>query len=378
MQRTALVISFSPLNTDARVKRQIGFLQNLGFHVTTVGKKSAELENVPFYDSENYSSNRLLKVKQGIRLLCRQYDSYYWNKPNVKCAFEAVRNTPFDLYLSNDPDTLPLALELAQKKGKVIFDAHEYAPREFEDIFKWRFFYQDYIHFLCKYYLPYVDDMITVCDGIANEYAIQYKVKAHVITNAPTYQQLAPKPFDKTIRMIYHGIALPSRKIEDAIEVMNLLDHRFELDMILIPGCEKYIKKIQDLSKNNPKIRFIPPVSTSEIPILCNQYDVGFFPLHPSNYNYLHALPNKFFEFIQACTAVAITPLPEMSRFIEQYSCGVVAADFNPKTLAAQLNELSFQKIWQMKLNAQLAAKKLCAEENFKIFTSIVNNLFED
>jgi hypothetical protein len=378
VKKTALVISFSPLNSDARVRRQIGFLRDLGFHVTTIGKKSPELEGVFFHTSEDYIPNRLLKAKQGIRLLCRQYDSYYWNKPSVKCALKAVQDKQFDLYVSNDMDTLPLALELSKNKGKVLFDAHEYAPREFEDIFKWRFFYQDYTHTFCKYYLPHVDDMITVCNGIADEYARQYKVHAHVITNAPPYQKLAPKPInEKTIRMIYHGIALPSRKIEEAIKVMNLLDNRFELDMILIPGCANYIKKIREMSKSNPKIRFIPPVSPVEIPCFCNQYDIGFYPLHPSNYNNLHALPNKFFEFIQARIALAITPLPEMSHFVERYSCGIKAIDFSPKTFATQLNDLTFPKIWQMKLNTELAAEKLCAEENFKIFKYIINSLFE-
>jgi hypothetical protein len=56
--------------------------------------------------------------------------------------------------LSNEIDTLRLALKLA-KGAKVIFDAHEYTPREIEDSLFWRIFFQKY-----KTYWMKMKDMI--------------------------------------------------------------------------------------------------------------------------------------------------------------------------------------------------------------------------
>ena len=173
--------------------------------------------------------------------------------------------------------------------------------------------------------------MVTVSEGIADRYAGEYGIpRPSVIMNAPYYQTLRPNPCGQKISIIHHGIAHSSRKIELMIEVMDHLDDRFCLDLMLVQDNQAYMDKLKRKAAPNPRIRFIPPVRMDEIPGKLNGYDLDVYILPPVNLNSALALPNKFFEFIQARLAVAIGPSPEMETYVKQYNCGVVSRDFTP------------------------------------------------
>ena len=86
--------------------------------------------------------------------------------------------------------------------------------------------------------------------------------------------------------------------------------------------------------------------------------------LPPTSFNTQHALPNKFFEFIQPRLAIAIGPSPEMAKIVEAHDCGVVARDFEPKSLANCLLKLDYNKINHYKCQSHRIARKLSAEQN--------------
>jgi glycosyltransferase involved in cell wall biosynthesis len=299
----------------------------------------------------------------------------YWNNIHVAYAYRKMKDQSFDLIVANDIQALPLAYKLANG-AKLLFDAHEYAPREYEDNLNWVLLYQSFVKHLCKTYIPKVDGMMTVCEGIAREYKREFQIECDVLTNAPHFRNLKPTPVDeRKVSMIYHGVATSSRSVEEVIELMSFLDNRFYLDMILIPGCTKYIDKIKKIGSKNNRIRFLDPVPTHEIPSFCNPYTLGLFPLRPKNFNYLHALPNKFFEFIQARIPPVISPLPEMGKIVQKYQCGIVSEDFSPRAFAKTVNQITCEEIIAMKRNTENAAKEFSAERNFEKFQAIINKI---
>jgi len=97
------------------------------------------------------------------------------------------------LIIANDVETLPLAFSV-KEKAKVFFDAHEYAPRHFEDKLMWRIFFQGFNTWLCKKYIPQVAGMTTVGKGLAREYEKHFNVNPTVVTNANYYFDLLPSP----------------------------------------------------------------------------------------------------------------------------------------------------------------------------------------
>jgi Glycosyltransferase Family 4 len=369
-----LIISFSLIRSDPRVMRQVRLLE-MNYRVTVSGFGPRPDADIEFIEIEKPRVSFLQKAIWAMKLFSRLFDSYYWNLPQVRNGFKAMRGRDFDLLIANDIAALPLALRLAGK-APVLVDAHEYSPREFDDRWLWRLLFAPYHEVLCSRYLPQAAAMTTVCKGIADEYAKEYGVTAGVVFNAPLEQGLEPSPgLPGRIRLIHHGSAIRSRHLGAMVEMMRHLDDKFTLDFMLVETDPVYMAELRDMAREDQRVRFVEPVAMPEICRRLNQYDVGIYLLPPVNFNHEHALPNKFFEFIQARLAVAIGPSPEMARIVNEYSLGVIAASFEPKALAAALDQLTDESIRAYKLAAGRAARELNYEAAGRVLLHEIERL---
>ena len=178
------------------------------------------------------------------------------------------------------------------------------------------------------------------------------------------------------IKLIYHGMASKERGIEKMIEIMEYLDSRFTLDLMLVKTAdEEYYKNLESQVSQAKNTRIIPIVPFEEIIPFTSQYDIGFYILQPTNFNGYNALPNKFFEFIQARLAIAIGPSPEMAKLVQQYHLGIISKDFTPKSMAESLNKLTKEEILQYKENSNKAAKILNAQNEGEKLLKIVEEV---
>ncbi len=374
-RKTLLVVSFTDHSRDPRVNRQIRLLKDT-YAITAAGTGAPGVDGVDFAPLTRPAASALAKGIAAAQLLARAFETFYWRRRLVIDALRRVPDVRFDGVIANDVETLPLALKLS-RGAPVILDAHEYSPMEFEDRFLFRLLLQKYNHYLCRQYLPNASGMSTVCRGIADQYAGAFGAKPIIVPNAGDYQELSPRPVDQSgrvVRMVHHGAAIPSRKLELMIDLIRQLQPRFELSFFLT-GCEQYIKLLKRRAASDPRIRFCQPVPMRELPRVTNEYDIGLFLLPPTNFNYRYALPNKFFEFIQARLAIAIGPSEEMAPLVRQHHLGVVADDFTPASLAARLNALTPADIDRYKQNAHRAAPLFSAESAWKPFVSMVESL---
>ena len=286
-----------------------------------------------------------------------------------------MRGHGYALIVANDIDTLPVAL-MYRGEAKVLYDAHEYAPRQLESWFLWRFFMQEYKTNLCRTRIPQVDAMTTVGPAIAEEFACSFGVDPAVVLNAPHYHKspYTPRSGD-TIRMVHHGGALRLRKLEVMIDAMAGLDDRFRLDFMLISNSSGYLPELKKRASSDPRIRFLSPVEPTKIVERLSGYDVGLHSLPPYSFNARYALPNKFFDFIQARLCVAIGPSPEMMRIVEQHGCGVVAKDFTAQALADTLRTLDRQKVEACRRASDVAAAELCYERSAEVLLDTARRL---
>jgi len=375
-----LVLVFSNLKHDARVTRQVNFLRK-SYRVTVVCFDADDAPGVTFIRIKQTKLTLMRKAIMAASLLTRQFNLAYRLFHAYDDLIAQLKSQRFDLIVANDIDTLPLAFQV-KNNARVIFDAHEYAPRHFENNKIWKTFFQPFYIHLCKKYIPQVDGMLTVGQGLAHEYEKHFGVKPVIITNATRYHDVAPSPVKSdTIRLIHHGIANPSRRLELMVEMMDHLDERFTLDMILMTSdfasgqTRAFIENLKARASQNPRIKILPPVKSSEVVATIQPYDIGVFLLPPVNFNYENTLPNKLFDFIQARLGIAIGPSPEMAAIVQHYGLGVVSEDFTPQRLAAKLNALTSADVARFKTQAGIAASELNAERNEDTFNHLVKEV---
>ncbi len=372
--KSVLIISFSVIHSDPRVMRQVRLLENV-HRVTVAGYGREPDANIEFIALDKPPVGLLQKGIWASKLLLGAFESYYWSLSQVRHAQHLLVQRSFDLIVANDISALPLALELAGSRP-VLMDAHEYSPREFDDKLLWKLLFGRYHHGLCKRYLPRVAAMTTVCQGIADEYEREYRIPCKVIHNAPLDQKLSPSAVDADcIRLIHHGSAIRSRHLGVMIEMMKHLDARFTLDFMLVETDAAYMAELRAAAQADSRISFIEPVAMQDICQRLNEFDVGVYLLPPVNFNHEHALPNKFFEFIQARLAVAIGPSPEMATLLRQHRCGVVAESFDPQALAAVVQQLDATAVACFKEASDVAAGELNYERGGQLMLSEVERL---
>lgn len=370
-----LILSFSTIASDPRVMRQVRLLED-SYELTVAGYGASPITKGRFVQVVKPSTPLTRKLLWGTRLLTRAFDAYYWALPQVQSAAQALLALDADLIIANDLPALPLALSLARGRAPVFFDAHEYSPGEYEDQWLWRVLFQRYTDDLCRRFLPQCAAVSTVCTGIANAYATNYGVQPIVVHNAPTFQALQPSTVDDDqIRLIHHGVASRVRRLEGMIDMMKSLDERFTLDLMLVATEPRYLDALKQRAGHDARIRFLSPVPMPDICRTLQPYDIGVFLLPPTSFNYRYALPNKFFEYVQARLGVAIGPSAEMKALVDQHGCGVVANSFDPADLAHKLQSLTADGVRRLKLASDRAASALGFEHDASLMRESVEKL---
>lgn len=364
---TLLILSFSPIPTDPRVLKEVALFKD-DYHVVTCGyggkpEGSAEHYSLPA-DSRGWTTDR-----RGLAL--RAYKRVYEGLPAVQAARAILPVGAFDVILANDLNTLPLALDLKPRWG-VHADLHEFAPKEKDDDFKWRTFVAPYMRWLCKTSLPLAKSVTTVSTGIAEQYAKDYGVEVGVVTNAAPYLDAEPRPVGEPIRIIHSAAGQRYRKLENFIDAMRDAPAGIELDLIVMPNEPDYVAELKEKARNVRGLKFREPVPYTELVGVLQEYDVSLVYLPPTNFNMANALPNKFFEAVQARLGVIIGPSPAMESIVADYGFGVVTKDFSAQSLSAVLHGLTASEVAGWKSAAHGAAHALSAEAQVKLWADSI------
>ncbi|QPN62474.1 hypothetical protein [Synechococcus sp. CBW1004] len=361
-RQEVLVISFSPLHRDPRVRRQIEALSQ-DYRVHAAGLTDPCLPGVSFTALRPLWANRFWSLVQAWLMLLRCYSLMDTLMPRMRHGRRVL--SPLAVHckviIANDIDALPLAHQLAGA-GVVLYDAHEYSPGQNLFTWRWRFFHYPYRLWACKQWMPRSFRCITVNQPIAEAYRSLCGVSCSISMNMPNRYALDPRPTDPDrIRLIHHGGAAPMRQLERLIAMVGYLDQRFTLTfMLMAPDDSPYLRKLKHLARmHGDRIRFDPPVAFDSIVPTIRHYDMGVCLLPSTTTNLRLALPNKLFEFIQARLAVAVSPNPAMAALVREHGVGIVSDENSPQSMARILNGLTSEQIDQMRQRSHLAAASL-------------------
>jgi hypothetical protein len=161
--------------------------------------------------------------------------------------------------------------------------------------------------------------------------------------------------------------------IRSAVE----LGDGFTLDLYLVPAADggRYLRELRELAEGSERITFHEPVAPSELPATLNQYDVGVYSIPPINVNTRLALPNKFFDFVQARLAVALGPSVEMAALTREHDLGVISDDFGQESFTRAVRQLTPQAVQTFKANAHAAARELSSDQDQARTSAMITRL---
>lgn len=367
---TLLILSFSNISADARVLKQVRLFAD-DYDVVTCGHGPA-----PDGVTRHHEIPEDLAVWRYDRVLVasRRYAKAYWSNPAIAFARSVLPVGAFDVVLANDVDAVGLALSLDAVSG-VHADLHEYAPRQKEDVLRWRLFVAPFLHWMCRRFVRRANSVTTVGRGIADEYRRKFGIDAGVVTNAAPFADLAPTDASIPLRLVHSGACLRDRNIVAIVDAVEASTASVTLDLYLTPNDPQFLAELKERARSSERVVVRDPVPYRALSSTLNTYDVGVHILPPVNFNNRWALPNKFFDYVQARLGVVIGPSPEMAGVLTAGGFGAVTDDFSVDALTRVLDGLDVATVNRWKQAAQKAAHDLSSDAQVAIWKRAVDAL---
>ena len=349
----ALVLSYSPIARDPRVRRQIQWLKSKGFEVDAYGLGAA-----PLVGERTYTEIRVPSLQSRLRnylfLSPKKRESLFISSKILSLVQDVQGNEAYVLAILNDLDFLGSDRLFEMFKAKdtnVALDLHEY----FYDVggsVAWRILHGRYYKWLLKKLETRTfSQVFTVSEAIGKLYESKLRVPLVALENSPDSKRtnsLVVKSenldSNQKVRLIHHGTFGKGRGIIRLISAMRLIDTRFELHlMVIISTWSKlFVKALVSILGLEKRVFLIDPVPMSEILRKLSSFDVEVIFYHPPHStNELYSLPNKFFESLASGLAIVVGPSPSMAEIVTEHEIGVVAPSWTRESLANSINALT-------------------------------------
>lgn len=381
-QKRILVLTYTPIKSAPRALKQINKFVG-EYDVTTAGFGES-----PHPDVAEHIEFSPVSLRSGVAglwdrfiypftLLTRLYEVTYRTAPRNKMAAKALKGREWDLIITHDVATTPLAMKLPSTHG-VIVDLHEYAPRQNEHSRFWKFLIAPYFRWILRTYVAHAAGVGTVSQGIVDEYSRNFDFTPELVTNATPYQDLPIGEVAQTIKLVHSGIAAPARKLEVMIEAVRDTTADVTLDLYLVHKIPEYSDKLRSLAAGSDRIRFQEPVPYSELVQTLNRFDVGISIIAPTTFNLAWCLPNKFFDYIQARLGIIIGPSPEMMRILDEFELGAVASGFEVAEFKKTLETMTIDDVRRWKQNSDAHAQTLSGETQVAVWQKMVDRILGD
>jgi glycosyltransferase involved in cell wall biosynthesis len=368
-----LVLTYTPFSKEPRALKQVGFLKH-EHEVVTAGFGKAPFADVPHVEIPNIAPQRwgaFGRLLAAGFLVLHAYRLFAWMSALDRASARLLGAGGWDIVIAHDLKVLDASLALRPRNG-VILDLHEYAPRQEEHSFLWRWLIAPYHRWMCRTKVPQASAVVTVSQGIADEYKRVFGFDSTLVVNATPYATLAPHPVTRPIRLVHSGGVAVQRRLDIMIEGVRRSRADVTLDLYLVGGETPLMAELRALAGDDPRIRFCEPVPYGELVRTLNGYDVGLSIFPPTTFNLAWCLPNKFFDFVQARLGEIVGPSPEMARFVDEYGIGMVLPDFEPASLAAALEALTPERVAEWKSASDVHAELLSSESQAAIWDDLV------
>ena len=375
MRPRVAVLSFSHLETDPRIRKQIELLAP-EHDVLSIGHGPAPegvVEHV-----EVPAEHAIWRYPRHL-VVSRQYARAYSGNAAIAFVREHVAPGQVDLVVANDVDAAGVALALRPRHG-VHLDLHEFAPEQNSEMWRFRTFVAPFLRWQLRTFATRAAATTTVCRSIADRYRDEFGLDPGVVMNAAAYRDLEPRATGDVVRLVHAGAALRNRRLEVMIDAVGRAAAEgapVSLDVFLMPNQPDYLTELTERARTHPAVSLHPPLDHASMVEAMAEYDVGVHVLAPTNYNNAVALPNKFFDFVQARLGLVIGPSPEMAQLTREHGFGAVAEDFSTEALTRVVANLTPTVVDEWKAASSASAYELSAQRQAATWQQIWRSLLD-
>lgn len=378
-----LILSFSELDRDPRVLRQVEWLKSEGYEVDFVG----------FGNPSGLGLRRFHLVPVS-KIAFRFFAYLLPNRLRFQALYgrflpgmanELVAQT--DLLVINEPELIP-ALIGASINVPVYLDLHENHIDSAHEGFLERLAFKRYWEWQTQKLLEFVSRnktsiaISTVESAIASVYADSFGLPVRVIYNSPkTAQEFGPLvQSDGQLNLVHLGMARKNRGIELILKALSRVNRPVKLDLLLVfaPVIPFFRWKIERMILSlglSERVQIRLPVKVTDVVEALTEYDISLVIGSNATNNDLNSLPNKFFQSVQAGLMIICGPNPAVRRLVEEGQLGWVLDDWDAELLAQVLEELDQHSVKGYKLNSRTFAAGVSEAFSRSIFLEILQEL---
>lgn len=377
MTASLLIVSFTDISKDPRAIKQVEAVAGR-YDVTTCSFGPAPHPAVTHIELDPNGSYRTGRIMQQIDAIAREREFFGWTFdriPFVRQLRGALKGRRFDAVIASNADAAYAAMK-AVGPAPLHIDLHEFFPGVvFDDGSVEAQRQQRYLDWLLRSAARQATSSSTVSPLIAERYS-SWGLAPTVITNSAPSLPLAPTPVSDPIRLVHSGNAQTGRGLRQLIRAVTRTQTPVHLDLYLVPNDEVFHAELVQLAADaGERVTLHPPVPRADLVPTLNKSDVGVFVLPPTTVNSELALPNKFFDFVQARLAVIIGPSAEMVALTRRHGLGIVTEDFSEDSLVAALDALTPEVVVEGKAASHRVAEELSGDQQPQQWTEIIDAL---
>lgn len=368
-----LILSFLPIKSDPRVMKQVRRLVD-EYEVTTCspgGLPHPGVEHVELKDDFKPRRTLLGRIADELARRVEYFPRLYFQSAGVLQTRELLRGRSFEAVIANDAETVGVAVR-EFGGAKVHADLHEFFPdMGFEDSKLGRR-QQRYWTWMTEKLVARAASSSTVGEEIAKLYRA-HGVAPLVVTNSTHHRELAPSPVSVPIRLVYSGNAFRTWGLGEIMHAVAQSTADVTLDLFLTHNVPEdrahHVKLSEDLGS---RITVREPVPQDVLVETLNTFDVGIFVLPPKSPNSALALPNKFFDYVQARLGIIVGPSIEMATIVRQHGLGQVSRSFDVADIRDVIDGLTPESVARYKASSDAVAAQLSSDVQVETWAGAV------
>lgn len=371
-----LILSYDPIITDPRVIKQVRHLAD-DYDVTTCSPGATPDPRVEHVELDPSAAPARSRWGHLVDDVAREREWFSWTYkrlPLVQQTRRLLRGRAFDAVLANDAETLGVAISVAGAQ-RVHADLHEFYPGLPVDDSKLGQRQRRYWTWLISRFGARVHSSTTVGAAIADRY-VSYGLTPRVVTNAAPMRNLEPTATKRPVRLVHSGNPFKERGLAAIMSAVATSTADVTLDLYLTynpPIDRADLQRLAGLLGD--RITIHEPVAQTVLIETLHRYDVGIHVLPPTSENNALALPNKFFDFVQARLGIVVGPSVEMADIVREHGLGFVTDDFSEECIRTVLDNLTPDVVDGFKAAAHRNAAALSAEAQIEVWAEAVREI---